>query len=284
MAPLARLLAGIGAAQEQAAAAIAHVSSPEANQRPLIKAGVVLPLVWLLRGGTSTSQVCASRAIGNLACNRDGQEQIHRAGGVRSLLALLGSGKAQELAARALARLACDNLPIQLEICKAGGVASLIALLSDINTEVQLQACAAISELCQGAGGGKNRRKTQDALAKAGGIAPLLALVQINVNHQTLIAKSVHALAMVARSNRANQVHVSTALHEPSPPSHALLSRPARPSHAPFFHTLLSHSSHAFSRLLTPSHAFSRLLTRPCHTSHPLSGCYCHGRGRQTAC
>ena len=67
----------------------------------------------------------------------------------------------------------------------------------------QIQAAAALSALCQGADGGKHRRKTQNAVAKAGGIGPLLQL--IDSRYQPLVAQATHALAMVARSNRANQ-------------------------------------------------------------------------------
>jgi hypothetical protein len=52
-------------------------------------------------------------------------------------------------AARALARLARDNLPIQSEVCKFNGVALLLALLSSKSIEVQIQAANALSELCQ---------------------------------------------------------------------------------------------------------------------------------------
>lgn len=103
--------------------------------------------------------------------------QVHRAGGVRYLLALLGVGKAQEYACRALAHLAHNNATIQQEICRSGGIAMLLAPLSGLNTEGQIYGCAALAELAQGANG-KSRRKTQDAIAKAGGIGPLLQLIE----------------------------------------------------------------------------------------------------------
>ena len=140
-----------------------------------------------------------------------------------------------EYAARALGRLAHENLAIQNEvrskrakqskvaaqhqttctlphplpfspyqqITRNGGIPALLALLQDINTSVQIQASAALSELCQGANGGKHRKKTQDSIAKAGGIGPLLALVESR--YQPVIWTATHTLAMVARTNRANQ-------------------------------------------------------------------------------
>jgi hypothetical protein len=56
----------------------------------------------MLRNGTAASQVYAAQGVGNLACNKRGQEEVHKAGGVRCLLALLGSGRAQEYALRSL--------------------------------------------------------------------------------------------------------------------------------------------------------------------------------------
>ena len=55
-----------------------------------------------------SAKVAASEAIGNLASSAEGQVQVFKAGGVKCLLALLGVGKAQEFAARALAKMARD--------------------------------------------------------------------------------------------------------------------------------------------------------------------------------
>ena len=64
--PLAAILrTGTGAAQEQAAAAVASLSSAEENQEPLMKAGAVPALVHLLKPGNRAAaqlhaaQVCA---------------------------------------------------------------------------------------------------------------------------------------------------------------------------------------------------------------------------------
>ena len=201
------LRTGGNSAAEQAAAALASISCAEMNQAAIIKAGAVVPLVGLLRVGQGSAQVHACQAVANLACCPAGQEQIRKANGVPCLLLLLGSGKTQEHAARALGQLAHEHLDIQREVCKAGGIPLLLALLSGINTDVQVQACAAISSLAQGANG-KNRRKTQEAIAKAGGIGPLLQLVESR--YQDVIAAALHALASTARSHRENQDAVAT--------------------------------------------------------------------------
>ena len=98
---------------------------------------------------------------------------------------------------------------MQQEIFKSGGIAALLALLSGINDDARVQAAACISELSQGAGG-KNKKKTQDAFAKAGGIGPLLAAVSSPTSKQPLVAQATHALAMLAKGHRANQDAIAT--------------------------------------------------------------------------
>lgn len=148
------------------------------------------------------AQVHASEAVGNLARQPEGQQGVQRANGIMKLLALLGTGKAQEFAARALGLLAHENEPIQKEVCMLGGIAQLLALLSGLHTDAQTMASMAIAELAQGANG-KNRKRTQDAIAKAGGIGPLLALIESR--YPLAVFESVNAIAQVSRGNRANQ-------------------------------------------------------------------------------
>lgn len=198
-----------GGAQEAAAAAIASISAAPQNVKAVIEAGAISPLASLLKpGNRSAAQVYASHALGNLASLPEGQRQAHGVGAVKHLLALLGSGQAQQFAARALARMAHDLLPVQQEVFKSGGIAMLLALLSGINDEARVQSAIAISELCQGAGG-KNKKKTQDAIAKSGGIGPLLAAISSPTSKQPLVAEATHALAMLAKGHRANQVTYS---------------------------------------------------------------------------
>ena len=103
-----------------------------------------------------------------------------------SLLSLLGSGKAQEHAARAIAKVAHRNGTVQAEVCKSGGIATLLAMLSDRNVEAQIQAAAALSEIAQGEDG-LGHRRTQNAISKAGGIGPLLAMVEaIPIDHRAV--------------------------------------------------------------------------------------------------
>lgn len=203
--PLATILrSGGGGVQEQAAAAFASISDSTEAQKAIIKTGCIPVLVDLLRRST-TAQVNASQALAHLAAlNVEGQTGVFQAGAVRYLLMLLGSGKAQEHAAHAISRLCCRNGTIQADVCKQGGIAKLLALLSDRNIDAQIQAASALSELSQGANG-LGHRKTQDAISKAGGISPLLAMVECNPVVVKAVAESVKCLAEVARRNRANQ-------------------------------------------------------------------------------
>ena len=203
--PLATILrSGGGGVQEAAAAAFASISDNAEAQKAIIKTGCVPVLVELLRR-SSTAQVNASQALAHLAgLNVQGQTEVHQAGAVKYLLLLLGSGKAQEHAAKALARLSSRNGTIQADICKQGGIARLLALLSGRDIDAQIQAAAALSELAQGANG-LGHRKTQDAISKAGGISPLLAMVECSPVVVKAVAESVKCLAEVARRNRANQ-------------------------------------------------------------------------------
>lgn len=207
--PLAKVLrSGTGQVQEQAAAAVASIASIAVNIPVVVKAGIIPSLVGLLRTqNRHAAHVHASRALANLATSTEVRAHVFKAGGVAPLLLLLDEShhsRAQEYAARALASMSHENLAVQREICAKGGVALLLALLSDINLDVQTQAARALYELCQGVNG-KHRRKTQDALARAGGIAPLLSAIESPHSKQPLVEQATLALAMVARTNRANQ-------------------------------------------------------------------------------
>ena len=200
--PLATILkTGDAGAQEQAAAALASISQNLKLQETIIKAGAINPLVALLKGNQRhDAQINAAQALANLATEyKEGQIAIAKAGAIPLLLALLGSGKAQEATSHALGRLAFENLDNQREICKLGGIAKLLPPLSGVNTDAQVQAAAAVAAL---AGGERNRRR-QDAIAKAGGIRPLLALVESRYNAAKCMG--LHALAQVAMNNRSNQ-------------------------------------------------------------------------------
>lgn len=146
------------------------------------------------------AQIHAATALANLVAeNRDGQVAVAKAGAIPLLLDLLAGGKAQEATAHALGRLAFENLQNQQDIVKLGGIAKLLPPLSGVNTEAQVQAAAALAALA----GGERNKSRQNAIAKAGGVRPLLALV--DSRYQKAQCMGLHALAQVAMNNRVNQ-------------------------------------------------------------------------------
>lgn len=205
--PLAAILrGGTGAVQEQAAAAIAAISSATDDyDEAIIKAGVLPSLVGLLKaGGRAAAHVHATSALANVASSADAQQQIFKAGGVACLVSLLGGAVPPPAAARALARLAHENMSVQKELHRLGAISCLLALVSNINVETRIQGTAALSELCAGVGG-KLRKKAQNAIAKSGGIGPLLGVLESPSSKQALVSQATHTVAMLARGHRENQ-------------------------------------------------------------------------------
>lgn len=84
----------------QAASALAAFDLDVAHQEQIIKAGVISPLVALLKSGSGAAQAFAAQATANAAAfSREAQNAIAKTGSIPLLLALLGTGKAQKPAA-----------------------------------------------------------------------------------------------------------------------------------------------------------------------------------------
>lgn len=191
---------GDSATQAAAAAAMASLSQLVVSRQPFTQAGTVLSLVALLKAGTE-AQVHAAQSLAALAKgDARVQSTIAKAGAVQLLLGLLDSGRAQEAASHALDSLAEGNPEIQTEIIGMGGPKKLVALLGVVNIDTQAHAAGALAAL---AGQGSDSREQQDAIAKVGGIRPLLALA--DSRYRQTQRSSIHALAMLARDNAENQ-------------------------------------------------------------------------------
>ena len=166
------------------------------------------------------AQIHAAQALANLATeNREGQAVIAKAGAIPLLIAMLASGRAQEAASHALGRLAFENLPNQLEIVKLGGIPRLLTPLSTrsgVNTDAQVQAAAAIAAIA----GGERSKDRQNAVVKAGGLRPILAL--LGSRYHSAQCMALHALANVAMDNLSNQDEIARL--EGLPPLISLLS------------------------------------------------------------
>ena len=114
-------------ARDEAAGALANLSSTHDNKMAIADAGGIGPLVELACSGGSRAQKWAAAALANLADgNRGNKVRIAAAGGIAPLVELTRSGAAQMQAAAALLNLASDNADNAAAIVAAGGVLPLV--------------------------------------------------------------------------------------------------------------------------------------------------------------
>ena len=210
--PLVSLLhMGSNVANCFAAAAIASLSDQPKHRPAIIKAGACTPLVRLVREDvTVDTQLHASDAIADLSSeNGEAQRIFHAAGAVPLLLLILHSGKANDAAARALAKMlsplsdapdAPANAIVQEEIADGNGIPALLALLGSMSSDAQLHAAEALSYLARG------HAANQSAIAKAGGVKPLLALIRVKA---VGLAQAASALGTIANGHADNQVAIA---------------------------------------------------------------------------
>ena len=209
--------------QEHAAAALASISALRESHKAIMEAkGAVMSLVTLLNGSASDETATnACLTLANLADrNANAQRLIARAGAIPLLMGLLDNCRSEEAVATALRRLLMhgggeDN---RAEAVKLGCIAQLIKLLTVIHVETQAQAAWALSSLVSGAKQDTSNRADNKAekeathlrkeIAKAGGLPPLLALIESKDLHA--LQSSLHALGMVAMNCRENQDAIAT--------------------------------------------------------------------------
>ena len=107
------------------------LADDDANHTAIIDAGVLPPLVALLKTSTADAQDMAAYLLRILACkNAANKVAIAVAGAIKPLVALVTNGAAggQERAAEALQNLAGNNAANKVAIAAAGGIAPLVAL------------------------------------------------------------------------------------------------------------------------------------------------------------
>ena len=199
------LKSGSAAAQAFAAQGTANVAAySKAAQKTIAAAGSIPLLLGLL--GVGKAQKPAACALSKLAYdNPEIQAEVHEAGGIAPLLALLNGldADAQVQAAAALSEMARDNLVVQAAIAKAGGIGPLLSLLGSRSSPAQSMGMAALAALA------RNNRENQDAIAKQGGIKPLVQLLeQLGAQDAKVGAMAALALMEVARANAPNQREV----------------------------------------------------------------------------
>ena len=210
--PLVALLQGNSAerAKEEASAALWSLSSQHYdNQVAVADAGGIAPLVAVLGLTSVRAQEQAAGALASLALDNTANE-----GSIAQLIvSLLGSDDKQASAKAALAvsRLARANASNQRSIANAGGVSLLVNLLDTTEggvgvgpltgqaavealeaAKVQREMASALWSMCI------NSPDNQAAIEKAGGITPLVALLDGHGEVQRDAAGALWALSASA--------------------------------------------------------------------------------------
>lgn len=207
---------GDSSIQQFANAALASVSEQQESRELILRApGAISALVLMLSGNVSDeTAVRACLTLAHLADDTsDAQDRISQGGAIPLLIALLEAGKAPDAVATLLACLTRNHAANRLEVVDRGGIPQLIALLSVINVETTAQAATALASISSSemqnvswptiTDEEKQARGMRLAIAKAGGLPPLLALVESR--HLSAQRSSVHALAMMSLNCTDNQ-------------------------------------------------------------------------------
>ena len=196
---------GSAKAQQAAASALYSISHGSSeHQQAMMAAGAATPLVKLTKGGSAKVQEEAAAAIASIDADVSHQKALIKAGCIGPLVAMLsrGSAAAQAFASQALGNAASYDKEIgQNAIVKAGAVPHLIKLLSE--GKAQTHAAGALAKLAM------HNPAVQSAIAAAGGIAPLLSL--LNGRDTNAQVQAAFALSEMARDNESTQRMVAKA-------------------------------------------------------------------------
>ena len=141
------------------------------HQEAIVAANGVEPLVCLLKTGSAKVQEEACHALAALDADAAYQKDVIRLGAIPALVAVLrnGSAQAQASAAQATANVAACSKDAQRNIAKHGAIPLLLSLLGV--GKAQKPAAAALAKLAH------ENHEIQGTISEAGGIAPLLALL-----------------------------------------------------------------------------------------------------------
>ena len=191
----------------EAAAALAELArGNQKNQEKFAAAGGIAPLVDMLQGGSDEhAKEEAASALWSLSSNHfDNQVAIADAGGIAPLVAVLGLGsvRAQEQAAGALASLALGNTKNELSIAKL-----IVSFLEADDKTASAKAARAVSRLARA------HKSNQRSLATAGGLALLVKLLDVAEGGVGVPAGSLSGQAAVAALEAARvQKEMASAL------------------------------------------------------------------------
>ena len=190
--PLVALLStGTASGQESASVTLGMLASGNAEtQKAIVSTGGVAPLVALLKMGSAKVQEGAATALAALDADISHQQSIIKAGAIPPLVAMLngGSAAAQAFAAQTIANAAAYSAEAQRAIAKAGSIPLLLGLLGA--GKAQKPAASALATLSH------DNKEIQAEITEAGGIAPLLALLNgIDIEAQVSAADALSKMA-----------------------------------------------------------------------------------------
>ena len=183
IAPLCTLIKeGVDEVKDAAAGAIWALSQDNApNKATTAKLGGIEPLVGLLvSGGADADQINTIGALTSLVSKQpDNREVIAKqiVARMSSRISMMQTPGGAVRVLRSISELAGDNHSNQLALAKAGSVPLLIMWLSggfdarSFNADAQREAAKAVLAMTT------NNGQLQEAVAKSGGIAPLIEIV-----------------------------------------------------------------------------------------------------------
>ena len=244
IAPLVALLCDADVpGKRAAAAALAHLAEGgKGASEAIATAGAIAPLVALLTGESGEeAQEEAAGALFALADDAGNRLAITDAAGIGPLVLLLGSSnaRAREHAEGALVRLSIENANRECIITK------LVSMLFDRGSGGEEQAAAALANLAS------DSSDNRDSIMDAGGIAPLLALLESGSAKAK--EKAIHAISQLAYNERIQRA-IADAGGVPMLAS-ALVSTSTNVKDMASSSQLLSLSAYAIAQLADGNHS-----------------------------
>ena len=193
--------------QSAAAGAIASLCKENMdNQLAVARTGAIAPLCTNVREGSPETKERSALAIWSLATdNAPNKATVAKLGGIEPLVGLLVASsdqQSQDTAAGALSSLSNKHTENRIAIAKR-----LVGLLSSKIAERVVRVLSAISEMTG------NNTANQVAIAKAGGIPPLIQWLSGGLDRFNFSAEAqreaARALLAVASNNVSTQVHIA---------------------------------------------------------------------------
>lgn len=197
---VALLGSGSAEAQEHVTSLLLSLASDADNRVAIAKAGAVQRLIVQLRNATSIkAQMLAAAALSHLTGDSDTNVQkIYTEDGIKPLVELLDLSESPEAQAHSAAVLSDMTRVFRNAVYEQGAMAPLVRLLSNgATSDIKAEAAGALWSLSGGT------ERMQMAIAHAGGIAPLVALLYDPAMRTR--RKAAGALTSLAIGNVANQ-------------------------------------------------------------------------------